>query len=54
MTWSAEAPPANWMDLRDEWWRWHILRTVFGIAGLSLLIVANLISDADGPLPGKS
>ena len=42
MTWSADAPPANWMQLRDDWWRWHIMRTVSGIAGLSLLIVAVL------------
>jgi len=23
MTWQANAPPANWTRLRDEWWRWH-------------------------------
>jgi uncharacterized membrane protein len=40
ITWTVDAPPANWMDLRDEWWRWHILRTGFGILGLSLLIAA--------------
>lgn len=42
MTWSPDAPPANWMQLRDDWWRWHILRTVAGIGGLSVLIVATL------------
>jgi uncharacterized membrane protein len=42
ITWSALAPPMNWMELRDEWWRWHILRTIIGIAGLSLLIAASL------------
>lgn len=42
MTWSVDAPPANWMQLRDEWWRWHIARVIAGIVGLCLLIIANL------------
>lgn len=42
MTWSAEAPPANWMQLRDDWWRWHVLRMAAGIGGLSILIAATL------------
>jgi uncharacterized membrane protein len=42
MTWHADAPPANWTGLRDEWWRWHLLRLVAGLGGLSLLIAATL------------
>lgn len=42
MTWSAEAPPADWMQLRDDWWRWHVMRMAAGIVGLSLLIAATL------------
>jgi uncharacterized membrane protein len=42
MTWSAQAPAANWMELRDTWWSWHILRTVAGICALSLTILAAL------------
>ena len=42
MTWHRDAPPANWMHLRDEWWRWHLLRLTAGLGGLSLLIVATL------------
>lgn len=45
MTWSPENPPDVWMDLRDQWWRWHTLRTVLGLVGLSLLIGANLVGD---------
>jgi len=41
MTWSPEAPPPNWDQLRDTWWRWHLVRTAGGIVGLSLLIVAR-------------
>ena len=42
MTWAVDAPPANWTQLRDEWWRWHLMRLVAGLAGLSLLIAATL------------
>jgi len=42
MTWHRDAPPADWMRLRDEWWRWHLLRLVAGLAGLLLLIAATL------------
>jgi uncharacterized membrane protein len=45
MTWSADAPPTNWLELRDVWWRWHILRTAVGIVGLSLVIAARLTPD---------
>ena len=44
MTWNAQAPPANWAELRDQWWQWHIVRTVAGIVALGLLIVAVLPS----------
>jgi len=46
ITWPPAAPPSNWMELRDEWWRWHILRTVVGLVGLSLLITATFVANA--------
>ena len=42
MTWSPEAPAANWMELRDTWWHWHILRTVAGVGALVLALLAAL------------
>jgi len=42
INWSAHAPPADWMRFRDAWWRWHVFRTIGGIAGLCLLIAAAL------------
>ena len=42
MTWSPESPPGDWMQLRDAWWRWHIVRTAIGVCGLGLLIAATL------------
>ena len=42
MSWSLEPPPNGWTQVRDTWWRWHIGRLIFGIIGLSLLILAAL------------
>jgi len=42
MTWSAQAPAANWIELRDSWWQWHILRTSAGLVALVLLLLAAL------------
>jgi uncharacterized membrane protein len=42
ITWRPDAPPANWTNVRDEWWRWHLVRLLAGLGGLSLLIAAML------------
>jgi uncharacterized membrane protein len=42
IAWQPSAPPLDWTILRDAWWRWHNVRLVSGLAGLSLLIVAML------------
>jgi uncharacterized membrane protein len=40
MTWSAQSPPEDWMRLRDEWWRWHVVRSSAGIAALASTVLA--------------
>lgn len=40
ITWSPQAPAANWAELRDTWWYWHVWRTVAGIAALALALLA--------------
>ena len=42
MTWSAQAPAADWEQLRDVWWKWHILRSLAGIGALALTALAVL------------
>ena len=42
MTWRTDLLPSNWTELRDEWWRWHLIRLTTGLVGLSLLIAATL------------
>ena len=37
MTWNVDALPANWESLRDEWWRWHIVRTVLALVAMVIL-----------------
>ena len=45
MGWSPSSPPAEWTALRDTWWHWHVIRIVCGTAGLSLLVLAELLRD---------
>ncbi len=40
MTWTPHAPAANWTELRDTWWHWHVLRTIAAIAALALALLA--------------
>ncbi len=47
MTWSPASPAANWMELRDTWWHWHILRTVAGVSALTLALLAALRGKRD-------
>lgn len=42
VTWSVQAPPANWAELRDQWWHWHIVRSTAGIGALVLAVLAVL------------
>ena len=42
LAWDPEAPPADWLQLRDICWRWHFLRFSAGTVGLCLLIGAAL------------
>lgn len=37
MTWEIARPPANWTELRDQWWGYHKLRTLCGLIALALI-----------------
>ena len=41
INWSASAPPSDWMLARDEWWHWHVLRTIAGVAALTCIVAAS-------------
>jgi hypothetical protein len=40
MTWSAEAPPTHWTELRDAWWQLHKVRTALAVGGFALALFA--------------
>ena len=40
MTWTVDAQPANWMELRDKWWSGHVARTLTAIVGLVFAVLA--------------
>lgn len=42
ITWSAQSPPADWLRLRDQWWQWHVIRTVAAVGALALAVLAAL------------
>lgn len=49
MTWSINAPPANWMELRDRWWSGHVARTLTAIAGLFFALLGVIGSSRSSP-----
>jgi C4-dicarboxylate transporter len=42
MTWKADAPPGNWIELRDKWWSLHIVRTFSSFVALCLIVWASI------------
>ncbi|AYB35176.1 DUF1772 domain-containing protein [Chryseolinea soli] len=37
LTWDTHAVPDNWTMLRDQWWSFHVLRTVAELVALALV-----------------
>lgn len=42
MTWDVARPPANWTELREQWWGFHRLRTICGLIALTLITWASI------------
>ena len=42
MQWTPQSPAANWAVLRDQWWQWHIIRSLAAIGALVLTVLAIL------------
>jgi hypothetical protein len=40
VTWTASTLPENWLQLRDRWMRFHLVRVGAGLTSLILLLVA--------------
>jgi uncharacterized membrane protein len=42
--WTSTTLPANWMDLRDRWALFHLIRTMVSLAAVSLFLGAVVFS----------
>jgi len=42
--WSIQSPPDNWKDVRTEWIRWHILRTLVSVPALLCYLLSVLLA----------
>ncbi|MBB5338404.1 anthrone oxygenase family protein [Tunturiibacter gelidoferens] len=42
VTWTASTLPDNWLQLRDRWMRFHLVRVGAGLTSLILLLVAAI------------
>jgi archaellum biogenesis protein FlaJ (TadC family) len=46
ITWTKDAIPNNWTDLRDNWWSFHILRTIAEIIAFLLVTWTSIRKDS--------
>ena len=46
ITWTKDAIPTNWTELRDNWWSFHILRTIAEIIALLLVTWTSIRKDS--------
>ena len=53
ITWSALAPPSAWARARDQWWHFHVLRTVAGLAALFCIIAASIMPTLKRPIGNR-
>jgi uncharacterized membrane protein len=42
--WSVESPPGDWATIRARWVRFHIVRTLFSLPGLTCYVLSCLVS----------
>ncbi len=46
MTWDPQSPPADWQQLRDKWWHFHLIRTGTSVLALVIMIY-SVVQKAD-------
>jgi len=49
-TWSPDAPPGDWTELWDRWWRLHYVRTVLVLVAFAAMLAVQVI---DRPHPAS-
>jgi len=48
-SWTLASMPANWMDLRDKWERFHVIRTFSALVGMAMMIAATVFGRPRSP-----
>ena len=43
MLWTADLAPPDWMELRDRWWTWHVVRFFATFAAMLALVAAIFV-----------
>lgn len=46
MTWTTDSIPNDWTMLRDQWWSFHIIRTVAELLALTIVAWTNVQKQA--------
>ena len=46
ITWTKDTIPDNWTELRDNWWSFHILRTIAEVIALILVTWTSIRKDS--------
>ncbi|GAA4585895.1 hypothetical protein GCM10023194_30060 [Planotetraspora phitsanulokensis] len=47
-SWNADEPPADWADVRLQWWTLHAVRTAMATLAFLALLVAQVADRGDG------
>jgi uncharacterized membrane protein len=42
-SWSIQSPPDDWIQIRANWIRFHIIRTIISLPGLACYVLACLV-----------
>ena len=56
-TWTVDALPVDWVDVRDRWSAWHLARTALAVAAFACVLASLVIapdSRRDTAVPGPS
>jgi len=43
ITWSLDNIPDSWEQIRDQWWRFHVLRTISTLISFTLIACVGII-----------
>jgi len=45
LNWTSGSLPSNWVELRDKWWSFHIMRTIAEVIALLLITWTSIKRD---------